>query len=205
MNLSEELTIVEKNGYSESYPVTLADVKKQIRINSDAEDDLLKEYIETAIEVAEDETLRAFVPTTYKLNLSRFPCYSTYKRCPEDLAIYLPRPMVQEISTFTYVDELGATKTLTESDYRLYNSTNPALFPLRDQVWPVASGDPNCIAITYTCDAAEHLSKRVKRAIVTMVATFWRFRETHTIQEIKEMDGFMSIRNMLGKSRRYEW
>lgn len=214
MNLTEELTTLEKAGYSESYPVTVADVKAQVRAMSDAEDELLKDYIETSIEIAEDETLRALVPTKYLLNLSRFPYYpvaavrsGSYNRdnLEEDLGIKLPRPMLQEIESFTYKDINGDEQTIAAEDYRVYNSTNPAIFPLKGEVWPEASGDPNCIAITYTADAPAIISKRVTRAIITMVATFWRFRETHTTQEIKEMDGFMSIRNMLAKSRRYEW
>lgn len=89
-------------------PVTLADAKRQLRIEHDADDALITTLIQSAREHAETFTRRAFLLQTWDLKLDGFP----------SSVIELPIAPVTSVTSITYVDLHGLTQTWDSSQYR---------------------------------------------------------------------------------------
>lgn len=85
-------------------PVTLDDAKKQIKVTHDFEDDVIKGYIESAIEYCEDCT-----NTLIQLSLVK-----NYFECD---VIKLSRP-VRAIKSIKYIDESGDIQQIIDYSYK---------------------------------------------------------------------------------------
>lgn len=108
--------------------VALADVKKQVEIatGDTAHDDHLTRLIKAATTDVERHTRRALINQTWRLSLREFP-----------QRIYLPRPPLQSVTSVTYVDDQGVTRTLDASKYQVTADAKPAfLEPAYGEVWP---------------------------------------------------------------------
>lgn len=206
MDIIENLERTTRAAYSGSCPVTVDDLKKHLRVYSDSENDLMQAFIETAIEEVEDHCLKTILETTYTLRLSAFPAREIFGL---ERPIYLPRPPVASITSFKYKSkETGLDVSMVPgTDYlAAIRGNKPALHMVRGSEWPdsLVADEPDSITIVYVAETTV-VPFRVKLAIKLMAATMWRYRESHTPAEIKEMNGFMSICALLNKERRFEW
>jgi uncharacterized phiE125 gp8 family phage protein len=155
-------------------PVTLAEAKLHLRVDNDDENDYINSLIAAAREWATNEARRAFIHTTYRLSLDAFPN-----------EIRLPWGTISSISTFTYVDEDGATQTLSSSsDYTLDSDSEPArLVPYYEASWPSIRSVPNAIKVTYVAGygaAATSVPDSVKNAIKLALGHWYEHREMVT-------------------------
>ncbi len=106
-------------------PVTLAEVKAQLRIDTDDEAALLEGYIQAAREDCEDFHGQSYVQRTLEYVLDRFPRRDR---------IMLPRPPVQEIQSVTYLDRDGTEHTL--DDWMPALDGDPAVILAPGKSWP---------------------------------------------------------------------
>lgn len=156
-------------------PVTLAEVKRQLRLAGAGFDttdfDLeLQDYIREAREEAEERQASALVTQTWELRLDRLPGDE----------IRVPRPPLQSVSSITYIDTDGTSQTLSASLY----TVDAKLIPARIQraylaTWPTTRGHINDVTVTFLAGyggdgatAAESVAavpKRIKSAIKLMV------------------------------------
>lgn len=186
-----------EQGAIETWPVSLNDLKKQLRILTDEENDVLTGYLLGAIEVAEDMRGGTIIDTTYLLELSAFPAYYCQHREP----IELPRPVFKELVDVIYLDIDLELQTLDASVYRVMKDYRTYLALADNMSWPSGATEVQITYKTY-CPV---VSERVKLAIKMIASTFWRYRETLTEQQLSELPGFMNIRSMLSKGKEWTW
>ncbi len=140
-------------------PITLAEAKSFLRIDTSDDDTLINTLIGAARNFAEEYTGRTLINTTYKLSLDGFveddipikeglyqaPYMNFYKRY-----IPLPRPplvSVTHVKTFTDDD---TESTFASSKYYVDTQRNPGRVVLRDgETWATSLRVANAVEITY--------------------------------------------------------
>jgi hypothetical protein len=184
-------------------PVTLAEAKAQLRIDSSAEDDLISTLITAATRWVEDYTDRTFCFTQWQMRLDSFygPVGSPVQfglradgnniegrqGTVPNLDIELPRPpMVQAGTattvTITYTPDAGAsTTTLDAVEYRVDRQATPGVCrPLYGKTWPSHLVDQNSTVVTWYAGysaTGTSVPAPVKAAILLLVAHLWKNRE----------------------------
>lgn len=184
-------------------PVTLAEAKAQLRIDSSAEDDLISTLITAATRWAEDYTDRTFCQTQWQMRLDSFygpvgsPVQFGLKAdgnniegrqgTVPNLDIELPRPpMVQTGTatavTITYTPDAGAsTTTLAVTEYRVDRQATPGVCrPLYGKTWPTHLVDQNSTVVSWYAGysvTGTSVPAPVKSAILLLVAHLWKNRE----------------------------
>ncbi len=136
-----------------SEPVTLTELKTQLRIASTDEDAHLSTQIVIAREHVEALTRRQLLTATWELALDQFPIYvgSRSKEAEPRQQIRIPRPRLIAISSITYLDGNGATQTLAADRYRVDARSEPGrVEPAFGYTWPTARHVSNSVVITYT-------------------------------------------------------
>lgn len=127
-------------------PVSLDLAKQHLRIDHDAEDDLIRAWITAARELCEAHTGRRLVTQTLRLTLPAWPC---------DSVIRLPVEPVASVTSVAYEDADGDTVTLTSGDYQEWlDHSPPLLSPLSGEVWPTLEyGNIKPIVVTFVAGA----------------------------------------------------
>ncbi len=87
-------------------PVTLEIAKAHLKVDHDADDELIREQALAARQWIETYTRRALISQTWALTLADFP-----RRHPFE--ILLPLGQVIAVNSISYTDEDGAAQTLT--------------------------------------------------------------------------------------------
>lgn len=166
-------------------PVSLAEMKLHLRVDDDitGDDAMISALITAARQKVEIETRRALVTQTQIMRLDGFP----RSDCP-DLAIVLPNPPVQSVTSITYVDTAGDTQTLDSADYLVDTTTTPArITPVYNGSWPLARAQMNAVAVTFIAgyapgsgsptDYAANVPQALKAAIKLLVGHWYENRE----------------------------
>lgn len=155
-----------------SEPVTLAEAKVHLRIDTSDEDTLVNGYIVAARQMCELESRRAFVTQTWDLSLEAWP---------EEGEIVLPRPPLQSVSSVTYVDSTGAPQTFASGDYLVDVASEPGRVILGyGKSWPSATLRPGpSIVVRFVAGygAAGAVPQMYKQAILLMVGHYFENRE----------------------------
>lgn len=184
-------------------PVSLADAKLHLRIDSTAEDDLIQNLVATARAWCEDYTDRTFVMTQWTMRLDSFygqvgsPVQFGLRAdghniegrqgTVPNLDVELPRPPMMQAGTatavtITYTPNAGAsTATLAAAEYRVDRQATPGVCrPLYGKTWPSHLVDQNSTTVTwwagYGSDGSA-VPPAAKSAILMLVAHLWRNRE----------------------------
>lgn len=122
-------------------PVTLAQAKNYIKIDTSDDDDLIENIILPAARAkVEEATSLALMPQTWVMALDRWPSLLRKEYWPEPSPrlgdMLFPRWPVQSV-VITYLDSAGNTNTVPSSTYRLDSTNQPARIVLRyGQSWP---------------------------------------------------------------------
>lgn len=155
-------------------PVTLAEAKAHIRVDTSTDDTLISGYITTAREWTEDYLDRALVTQRLVMRLDTFPA-----------EIELPRPPMVASGTATAVivtyvtGEAGGTATLSASSYRVDREATPGIIRnLYGGTWPSHLIDQNSVSVTWFAGygAAADVPQRVKSAILMCVHELYEKR-----------------------------
>lgn len=150
-------------------PISLAEAKAHLRVTSSTEDTLIGVLISAARQTAENELRRALISQTWEKTLDAFPS-----------AIELPYPPIIAITTIVYVDELGATLTLSAPSYQLDNKTEPGwVMPAYGYDWPATRAVANAVTVTYTAGygAAAAVPAAIKQWMLLMIGQYYENRE----------------------------
>ena len=184
-------------------PVTLAEAKLHLRIDSADDDTLITNLITAATRWAEDYCDRTFCHTQWTMRLDSFygavgnPVQFGLKADGNNiegrqgtvpsLDVELPRPPMVLASTatavtITYTPSDGAsTATLATTEYRVDRHATPGVCrPLYGQTWPSHLVDQNSVAVTwwagYSATGAS-VPAQVKSAILLIVGHLWSNRD----------------------------
>jgi uncharacterized phiE125 gp8 family phage protein len=152
-------------------PVSVADVKAQARIDSSAEDDLLSFFVNVATVDASNRTGRSFSRMIWELRFDEFPTYEVGGLQTNRREVFIPRPPVNQILSFTYLDENDVRQDF--SDYSLIRYDQYAKV-VPDADWPTTNGG---VIIRYEAGMNCSVPYPVKQWILLEVAHLYRNRE----------------------------
>lgn len=130
-------------------PIDLTAAKAHLRVIGSAEDALITSLAKAARESVEHYTGRSLVATTWRQSGAAFAD-----------SIELMKSPVSSITSIQYVDDLGATQTLSASVYRLVAASDPASgTPARVELvdgesWPAVAVRPDAVRITFVAGYA---------------------------------------------------
>ena len=155
-----------------SYPVELRRIKDHLRIDHDEADDLImNQYVPSAFEWAEAQTLRALVSRTHTLTLPRFP-YDSWRQ-----TIALPLGYCTAVESIVIqqngspVTLSGPTSTVPGTDWleELASVQGAVLMPNQGSSWPSYDTDvPSPVVITFTAGYTD-LPLKIELAVMFYV------------------------------------
>jgi len=159
-------------------PVTKAEAKAHLRIDTTTEDDFIDTLIKAATNFAEEYTYRQFITATYEQYMDDFPDGST--------AIKLEKPKLQSITSITYIDTAGATQTWTSTLYEAdIKSDIGKVRPVSGESYPSTDDIYNAVTIKFKAgygDAAANVPDLLKSTLKVMVSHLFENREFVTPQ-----------------------
>lgn len=177
-----------------SYPVSLADMKLHLRIESDVTDDdtLISTLLGAATEYCEDFQRRSFITQTRTEYYDAFPC-----------GFLVPYPPLISVTSITYVDTAGDTQTLASDQYRVDTGNEPGrITPAYNVTWPSTRAVTNAVILTFSAGYGDASStpKRVKAAIKMIVANWYENREA-TISGVSITEVPLAVESLLWQGR----
>jgi uncharacterized phiE125 gp8 family phage protein len=168
-------------------PVSVAAAQAHLRLDADAEAELLAALVAGAREVAETMTGRALVTQSWTVSLDgwadgaggRPAGLAPAPRCAR-LALALPRPPLISVETVTTFDADGAGSVWAPSAYFVDRAAAPGrIVRLRGAPWPTPGRPLGGIEIAFTAgygDAAS-VPAALRQAILLLVAHWFENRE----------------------------
>lgn len=157
-------------------PVSLAEAKLHLRVDSTDEDTLITAYIWAAAQACEQQTGRALTSQTWELTLDAFP-----------EAFKLARVPVASIASLKYFDDSGALLTLNANSISLDNADDygPAYaVPAYDTAWPTARAQINAVALRYVAGWPDAAS-------VPQSLKSWMLLQIGAMYENRQAEGHM--------------
>lgn len=156
-------------------PVTLVEAKAHLRVDVDAEDDLITALITAARQMVEQITRRALLSQDWELRLEAFPA---------DTVIELPCPPLQSVSALTYIDGDNVSHTVEASTYQVDTGSTPGRLALvAGASWPgdtLRSLGGVQIAFTAGWTSAEAVPLPIRAALLLLVGHLYENREAVT-------------------------
>ena len=153
-------------------PVSLAEIKRQVRVDASDDDQELSAMIAAAREVVEQQTRRQLMQATLRGYLDRFPTFCG--------PIEIPLLPITDVTLVSYYDANGEVQSLDSSTYYadIVSDKSPGrLMLVSGQTWPTTqTGRPNAVMVDFDAgyttvpDAAKH-------AIKLLVAHWYNNRE----------------------------
>jgi uncharacterized phiE125 gp8 family phage protein len=155
--------------------VSLAEAKQYCRVDHSDEDALFTDLIRAASQRLEgrDGILgRCLINQTWRLVLDGFAA-----------SIALPLPPCQSITSITYIDAAGISRTLAPSDYQaigLGGVSGATLFPAYGKAWPSTNGQPETVTVDFVAGYganATDIPEPIRMNILAYVASCYDNRE----------------------------
>jgi uncharacterized phiE125 gp8 family phage protein len=153
-------------------PITVGDVKEQVRVDHDEEDGLIASHIAAATTYLDGPRGilgRCLVTQTWAQSFDQFP----------ELMIRLPFPDVSVV-VITYRDDADAVQTLAASSYRFGADARGAFVMLADGAsWPATFARPDAVTVTMTTGygAAADVPPTLRHAVKVLAAAMYERRE----------------------------
>ncbi len=156
-------------------PVTLAEVKAHLRLDTNDEDTLLAALIRTAREHLEAEAGLCLIVRPLRLYLDDWP---------EGKVIQIARGPVQTVEAITVYDEAGAPVDVAAAGYVLDGAARPARLILPER--PVTARAMNGIEIDFSAGFGESgadVPDTLKRALLLHVAAMYELRGVLSLED----------------------
>jgi len=171
-------------------PVTRAEAKLHLRLDSYDEDDLVDRLITAARQQCEQLAGRAFIEQTWTMYRDGF---WTGK-------LYLPRPPLQSVTSIKYQDGNNAQQTLAAATYYVDTAAEPGAVSLAyQQTWPSTYGEVNDVEIIYVAgygDEAADVPATDRQAILLAVGHLYEHREATLVGQAASVLP-MGVRSLL--------
>jgi uncharacterized phiE125 gp8 family phage protein len=161
-----------------SEPVTLADAKNHLRIDSDItqDDALLTVLIGAARRYAESWTNRSFISQTWRLTLDGFPSVAV----GETAGIQLERGNIISVQSVNYRDLTRANQVMPTTDYFVDIASTPGrITPQFGKIWPIPIPEIACVWVDYTAGYgadATLVPEGIKQWILLRLTTLYERR-----------------------------
>ena len=141
-------------------PVSLAEAKLHLRVESADDDALIGALISAARQAAETLTGRQFVTARWKLVLDSFP--------GSGRMILLPKCPVQSVFAIEYLDMAAASQTMPSAEYTVDTASEPGrITPVFGMSWPIALPQIGAVGVSF--DAGYGLAANVPEGIKSWI------------------------------------
>ena len=174
-------------------PVTLAEIKAQLRVDTSDEDTLLGALIEAATGYVDGPSGilgRALVEQTWDMSVVDFPQPDAGAEMRAVLPI--PLPPLREVVSVNYVDTAGATQTIASSNYRvtLGGDWGGSVEPVPGYAWPATQNRREAVTVRFragfaaTANSPTDYRANVPRPIrqaIQLLAAHWFERRTPVV------------------------
>lgn len=154
-------------------PLSLAEARLHLRLDGDAEDDLVAALVVAARQMAESVLGRALIRQDFRLWLDRWP--------PGRRAVDLPRPPLAEVTAVSLHDDDGGQSPLDPALWLADRVATPGRLVLRAGApAPVAARVANGIAIDYRAgygEAGADVPEPIRRGMALLVGHLFESRE----------------------------
>lgn len=151
-------------------PVSLAEAKAHLRVDTADDDDLITSLIQAAREYVENVTRRQLVTATWVLTRDNLAA-----------VMELVRPPLQSVTSVKYTDLAGDQQTASDTLYDVDADTLPGRILLGcNQGWPTNRGHTNDVEITYKAgygDATTDVPEAIRAAIKLLIGHWHENRE----------------------------
>lgn len=162
-------------------PITTAEAKTHLRIDSSDEDTLIGNYVTAARKLLEKLTRRSFITQTITMKLDSF----------SGGEILLPRSPAQSVTSIQYVDTDGATQTWSSGLYSVDTNSHPArVTPIYDEDFPDTQAVSNAVTVTFVAgfgDATTDIPEDIRLLIRLLVGHWFENREATTITQLHQL------------------
>jgi len=167
-----------------AYPLTLQEVKDQLRVTDTAEDNKLNMFLAAATAHTENYLSRALISQTWDFYLDNFP--------PDGRVIELPLPPAISITSIKYFDENDVEQTWDSALYtvNLTGMYNAEVYPAVNGSYPSSRYYRNSVVtravVGYAdsgadpVDLADNVPDAIKHAILLLIGHMWENREATT-------------------------
>ena len=156
----------------EQEPVTLAEVKAQLRLDIDEDDALLWRLMVAARVWVEGQTKRALLTQTWDQTIDYDWPY--YRHLPH---IRFEKNPVQSVSSITYMDGSSPNPTLSSANYIVVSREHGSyISPAYGVTWPNVRTVPEAIKVRFVAGYTS-VPEPLKHAILLLVAHWYENRE----------------------------
>lgn len=182
MMLARSLPFLQRVTAPDASPVTLAQAKSQVRVDSSDDDAIIRAYLAAATEAVDGPRGflgRALVDQTWDYYLDRFPVW----RNPY---IDLPLPPMISVTGVFYRDSSGAEQTLSPLTYSVSSSKEPGrLYLPSSAAWPtIAAPSPNAVRIRFRAGYPDgEVPAGIIAAILILFADMYEHRTSQVVGE----------------------
>ena len=191
--------ILKRTQGPDSLPVTISDIKADLRVQDTAEDDLLNSLIAAAtdfLDVPNGAIGKALVKQAWTLSVRRAGCYGR---------IDLPVTPVLEISGIDYYDTDNGSQTLDAADFYLVGAEDWAYIePRPGVVWPGVYDRADAINVTFNAGFGENYAdvpETIRQAIRMLVA-HWYENRTAVVVGVSTAELPMAVQALINMNRK---
>lgn len=165
-------------------PVSLAEIKTQLRVDHSDEDVDLDAYIKAVRQTLEEQLSTAIMPQTLELVMDAWP---------HGRELWLPRAPLISVESIIYTDEEGNETPLDNDAYLVDAVSKPGRVVLkRDQSWPAATlQEVNGIVVTFQAGYTT-VPEPLVMAIKLFVGHYYENREATTEIQLNELPFVMA-------------
>lgn len=183
-------------------PVTLAEAKAHLRVDSTDDDAYIAGLVRAAREWVEEYLDRTLVTTQWVMRFDKFPADSTAD-------IELPRPPMATSGTATavtvaYTLEDGSTATYSTNLFRVDRASTPgAVKSNYGQTWPPHRQDDNSVSVTWWAGygaSGSDVPAAIRHAMLMLVAFWYDNRSTVLVGSISKQLEF-AVESLLSSQK----
>ncbi|MCI0420082.1 MAG: head-tail connector protein [Acidobacteria bacterium] len=184
-------------------PVTLADAKSHLRVDTTDEDAYLSALIKAAREKLEQDMRRAFVQQIWEMFMDCFP---------DEITIPLP-PLVS-VTSVKYLDTAGTEQTLATSEYVVDAKSEPGRIALAyGKSWPSTRDTLNAVTVRFVAgygaagatNSSQAVPEGIRQAIKFLVAHWYDNREPAAQQSVVPVAIEMTLESLTWQYRDFRF
>lgn len=173
-------------------PVTASDVRAQLRLDDETQDDMINVLIKAARQAVEVKTKRTLIKTVYQLYYEKFPSYEADKN---QFQVYpyqmeLLRFPIISVDSIKYYDTDGTLTTLSATEYTSDLVSVPArVTPAYGKSWPSTRDMVNAVVIEYSAGygtTAASVPEALRQAIIMLVCDLFEHPEANVEVKLEE-------------------
>lgn len=178
-------------------PVSIDEARLHLRVDHTDEDTLIEGLIFAATEALQEETRRAFITQTWRVDFCGF--YEPLK---------LPYAPVQSITSVQYFDATNASATVASSNYALVpDALGPRVDVVYGATWPSSVySRPDAVRVTFVAGygGPQDVPPPLRAALLLMIGDLYAYRETVAVGvSATEIPMSATVKALVSAYRRY--